>query len=134
MSTPINDAFVPSQAKRSPDRSGAPDTRLRGRSLILARVTWVAAVTLLVALFLVMLPAYYTLLQTVCTGATCGPTQPTPDSAQGIQKLGLSLGAYATFTLALTLASALLCIAVSAVIFWRKSDDWMALLVALGGV
>jgi len=91
-------------------------------------------VTLIVALFLVMLPAYYTFLQTVCTGATCGPTQPTPASAQGIQKLGLSLGAYATFTLALTLASELLCIVVSAVIFWRKSDDWMALLVALGEV
>jgi hypothetical protein len=114
--------------------SSAAHTRLFGSRLILARVTWVAVVTLIVALFLVMLPAYYTLLQTVCTGATCGPTQPTPDSAQGIQKLGLSLGAYATFTLALTVALALLCIAVSAVIFWRKSDDWMALLVALGGV
>ncbi len=114
--------------------SNAANTRLSGSRLILARVTWIAVVTLIVALFLVMLPAYYTFLQTVCTGATCGPTQPTPDSAQGIQKLGLSLGAYATFTLALTIASELLCIAVSAVIFWRKSDDWMALLVALGGV
>jgi len=60
--------------------------------------------------------------------------QPTLDSAQGLQELGLSLGTYATFTLALTLASVLLCLAVSAVIFWRKSDDWMALLVALGVV
>src|SRR5260221_5758379 len=114
--------------------SSTANTRLSGSRLILARVTWVAVVTLIVALFLVMLPAYYTFLHTVCPGATCGPTQPTPDSAQGIQKLGLSLGAYATFTLALTIASELLCIVVSAVIFWRKSDDWMALLVALGGV
>jgi hypothetical protein len=114
--------------------SSTATTRLSGSRLILARVLWVAVVTLIVALFLVMLPAYYALLQTVCTGATCAPTQPTPDSAQGIQKLGLSLGAYATFTLALTIALAFLCIAVSAVIFWRKSDDWMALLVALGVV
>ncbi len=114
--------------------SSTATTRLSGSRLILARVLWVAVVTLIVALFIVMLPAYYTLLQTVCTGATCAPTQPTPDSAQGIQKLGLSLGTYATFTLALTIALAFLCIAVSAVIFWRKSDDWMALLVALGGV
>ena len=114
--------------------SSTATTRLSGSRLILARVLWVAVVTLIVALFLVMLPAYYALLQTVCTGATCAPTQPTPDSAQGIQKLGLSLSAYATFTLALTIALAFLCIAVSAVIFWRKSDDWMALLVALGGV
>ena len=131
MSTPLNDALIPSQATRSSDRSGTPDTRLRGRRLILARVVWVAVVSLIVALFLATLPAYYTLLQTVCTGALCGAVQPTPDSAQAMQKLGLSIGAYATFILALTLALAFLCFAVSAVIFWRKSDDWMALLVAL---
>jgi hypothetical protein len=131
MSTPLNDALVHGQATRSSDQSRAPDTRLCGRKLILARVVWVAVVSLIVALFLATLPAYYTLLQTVCTGASCGAVQPTPDSAQAMQKLGLSLGAYATFILALTLALAFLCFAVSAVIFWRKSDDWMALLVAL---
>ena len=131
MSTPINDALVVSQATRSSDRPGAPDTRLRGRRLILARVVWVAVVTLIAALFLVRLPSYYTLLQTICTGATCGSAQPTPDSAQAIQRLGLSVSAYAAFTLALTLALAFLCFTLGAVIFWRRSDDWMALLVAL---
>ncbi|MGZ3642578.1 MAG: hypothetical protein ACXVCM_01885 [Ktedonobacteraceae bacterium] len=131
MSTPINDALVASRATRSSDRSGAPDTHLHGRRLILARVAWVVAVSMVLALFLATLPAYYTLLQTVCSGALCGAVQPTPDSAQAMQKLGLSIGAYATFILVLTLALAFLCFAVSAVIFWRKSDDWMALLVAL---
>jgi hypothetical protein len=111
-----------------------PDTRLRGRRLILARVVWIAAVSLLVAFFLAMLPAYYTLLQTACTGARCGLVQPTPGFAQAIQKLGFSVSTYATFTLALALAVAIVCFAVSTVIFWRKSDDWMALLVALGVV
>ena len=136
MNTPINDAFIPGQATRSYDRSGAPRTRLRGRRLILARVAWVAAVILIVVPFLAMLPAYYTALQTPCTGgmATCGGFQPTPDSAQALQRLGLSVSAYATFTLALTIALALLCFAISAVIFWRRSDDWMALLVALAVV
>ena len=70
MSTPINDALVvDSQATRSSDRSGAPDTRLRGRRLILARVVWVTVVSLIVVLFLARLPAYYTTLQTVCPGA-----------------------------------------------------------------
>src|SRR5436309_12595318 len=109
-------------------------TRLSGSSLILARVAWVVVVTLLVTLFLAMLPPYYTLLQTVCTGAPCGLAQPTPDSALAIQRLGLSIGTYATIPLALTMASAFLCLAVGAVIFWRKSDEWMALLVALGVV
>ena len=133
MSTPLNDAFVASQATRSSDRSGAPDTRLRGRRLILARVVWVTVVSLLVALFLARLPAYYTALQTVCTGAMCG-AQPTPDSAQVLQKLGLSVSIYAAFTLALTIALAFVCFTLGAVIFWRKSDDWMALLGALAVV
>jgi hypothetical protein len=133
MSTPLNDTLVASQATRSSERSGAPDTRLRGRRLILARVVWVTVVSLIVALFLVRLPAYYTALQTVCTGAMCG-VQPTPDSAQVLQKLGLSVSIYAAFTLALTIALAFVCFTLGAVIFWRRSDDWMALLGALAVV
>jgi len=133
MSTPLPDAFVSNQATRSSDQSGAPRTRLRGRRLILARVVWLAAVTLIVVPFIARFPAYYTFLQTVCTGATCG-FQPTPGSAQAMQKLGLSVSTYATFTLALTLALAFVCFTLGAVIFWRKSDDWMALLVALAVV
>jgi hypothetical protein len=133
MSTPLNDAVVASQATRRSDRSGAPDTRLRGRRLILARVIWVTVVSLLVALFLARLPVYYTALQTVCTGAACA-AQPTPDSAQVLQKLGLSVSIYAAFTLALTIALAFLCFTMGAVIFWRRSDDWMALLGALAVV
>jgi hypothetical protein len=134
MSTPINNSGVPRQATGSTDRSGAPGKLLHGRRLILARVAWGVVVILLIAFFLVMLPAYYTLLQTICTGATCAIYQPTAGSAQALQKLGLSISAYATFTLVLTLASAFLCFVVGAVIFWRRSDDWMALLVALGVV
>jgi hypothetical protein len=88
-------------------------------------------VSLIVALFLARLPAYYTALQTLCTGAGCDSAQPTPDNAIALQKLGLSVSAYATFTLALTIALALLCFTLGAVIFWRRSDDWMALLVGL---
>jgi len=38
MSTPPTDAVAPRQVTRSSDRSGAPDTRLRGRKLILVVV------------------------------------------------------------------------------------------------
>jgi hypothetical protein len=134
MSTPLGDALVPGQATRSSDRSGAPGTRLYGRRLILARVAWVAMATLIVAAFFAMLPAYYTLLSTVCESAMCADWQPNPASALAIQNLGFSIGTFATFTVALTIVSAFICFAFGAVIFWRKSDDWMALLVALGVV
>ena len=109
-------------------------TRLRGRRLILARVAWVTVASLIVALFLVRLPAYYSALQTVCTDFACGYVQPTLDTAQALQKLGLTVSAYADFTLALELALALLCFTLGTVIFWRRSDDWTALLGALAVV
>src|SRR5947207_3366533 len=130
MSTPLNEAFVPGQATSSSARSGAADTRLRGRRLLLARVVWGAAVTLLVVPFPAKLLANYTFLQTICTGATCGLGQASLASAQTLHTLGLSVATYAAFTLALTLALSLLCLVVSGLICWRRSDDWMALLVA----
>jgi hypothetical protein len=126
-STP-NTPTAPAESQKS---YRVADTRLYGRRLVLARVAWVTVVTLIVALFLARLPAYYTALQTVCTGTLCSSAQPSPDSAQAMQKLGLSVGIYAAFTLALTIALAFLCFTLGAVIFWRRSDDWMALLVAL---
>jgi hypothetical protein len=116
---------TPTATAQSQKSYRVADTRLYGRRLVLARVAWVTVVSLIVALFLARLPVYYTALQTVCTGATCGST---------MQRLGLSVGAYATFTVALTIALAFLCFTLGAVIFWRRSDDWMVLLVALAVV
>ena len=45
--------------------------------------------------------------------------------------MGLSLGDYAAFTVALTLATVMVCLAISTLITWRRSHDRMALLVAL---
>src|SRR5690242_13688867 len=87
MSTPINEAFVASHAMRSSERLRAPDTRLRGRELILGRVAWITVVTLIVALFLARLPVYYSALQTLCTNPLCGSAQPTSVSALAMQKL-----------------------------------------------
>ena len=86
---------------------------------------------LTLASFIVLLPSYFSQLQTVCSNPTCALVQPTLDSVHAMQQLGLSGSLYATFTLMLTLVTALVCFLVSSVIFWRKSDDWMALLVAL---
>jgi len=125
---------LPHAAKPSPlshERYHEADTQLSGRWLLIARGTWVSLVILTVVIFVVLLPSYFAQLQTVCSGPTCAIVQPTSDSVQAMQQLGLSASSYATFMLMLTLVTALVCFLVSGVIFWRKSDDWMALLVAL---
>ena len=57
--------------------------------------------------------------------------QLTPGSAQALHNLGLSIGGYAVSILALIVASTLVSFGVAALIYWRRSDDWMAMLVSL---
>jgi hypothetical protein len=97
---------------------------------MLARVAWVGLVLLLLSLFVTLLPSYFALLQSICTDSACALLQPTPQSVQALQQLGLSVASYAVMNLALVIATMAVCLFVGVVIFWRKSDDWMALLAA----
>jgi len=105
--------------------------RLQGRWLLLARVGWVALVVLTLAIFFASLPVYITQLQTPCAGTACGYQQLTPEQAGALTAMGLSHGDYIAYTVALTLAHVVVCLVVSTVIILRRSDDRMALLVAL---
>ena len=106
-------------------------TRLRGGLLVLARVFWGALVVLTLGIFVASLPENFAQQQTICFGTACAFWQPTPATVQTLHALGLSFSSYATFSVLLRVASTLLCIGVAMMIVWRKSDDWMALLVAL---
>jgi hypothetical protein len=112
---------------------GAEGTRLHGRRLVLARGVWVAVVVFTLSIFLLSLPAYFAQLQTVCVSDTCvyAYGQLTPGTAQALQNLGLSIGGYAVSILALITASTLVSFGVAALIFWRRSDDWMVMFVSL---
>jgi hypothetical protein len=92
-----------------------------------------AVVVFSLSIFIASLPAYVAQLQTVCTGVTCvyAYGQLTPGSAQALQNLGLSIGGYAVSILALITASMLVSFVVAGLVFWRRSDDWMAMLVSL---
>jgi hypothetical protein len=88
----------------------------------------------LVSTYGLLLPACLAQLQTVCSGTRCALVQPSPAGAHALQQVGVSLGAYAGLALALIVLTSAICFTVSGLIVWRKSDDWMALLVALSGV
>src|SRR5438876_11113336 len=105
------------------------DTRLFGRWLILARVLWSAVVVFTLLILVAILPVYGAQLQTVCADVACAFGQLTPEQAERLQDLGLSLGGYTALNVALTIVEALVWFAVGAVLVWRKSHDWMALLV-----
>ena len=108
-----------------------PDTRLHGRWLPLARVAWIGVVALIVGVFITSLPVFLVQLQVTCAPAICSFWQLTPAAAQTLQSLGFSPDAYAIYTLTLVIIFGLVWLVSALVIFWRKSDDWMALLFAL---
>jgi hypothetical protein len=95
---------------------------------MLARVAWVSLLSLLLGFFVILLPSYFALLQSICTNSACALLQPTPQSVQALQQLGLSVANYAVLNVVLISATMVVCLLVGIVLFWRKSDDWMALL------
>jgi len=86
---------------------------------------------LTLSVFIASIPVYLTQLQMLCRSTSCLPGQLTPDTAQTLQPFGLSVGIYAALSVALIVVTVLMWFTVAAVIIWRKSDDWMALLAAL---
>ena len=128
----MNHTAAPAPLAETFEPRSETDTRLHGSWLILARVGWlvVAVFTLIIAV--TSLPVYVAHLQTLCTGTACAfPQQLSPEQARLLKGIGLSPGDYAVYTVALTLATMVMCLVVSTVIVWRRSDDRMAFLVAL---
>jgi hypothetical protein len=115
----------------SHERQHEADTRLHGRWLLLARIAWFALVILTLSVYMASLPAYVTELQKICRLAVCSYGQLSPDKVVTLQHFGLSVGSYAAFMVALATLFALVSFGTAGLIYWRKSDDWMALLVAL---
>lgn len=115
----------------SHEQRSEQQTRIYGRQLLLARLGALALAVLTVSVTVLVLPTCVRYLHTVCTDAACPVGQLTPGAVQALEGVGLSVNAFVGYTLALTCLSLLMCWSVAAIIFWRKSDDWLALLVAL---
>jgi hypothetical protein len=115
------------RSSRSPVTAGDHPSALRGRRLAVARVTWAVLASSASAISVLGLPARY--------AAFLALSDYDP-AARGVVRanlagLGLSVGFYALYLLALGAVLALACSAVAALVFWRRSDEPMALFVAM---
>jgi signal transduction histidine kinase len=108
------------------------DTRLHGTWLLITRIVWVTLAVLTVGVFMAALVVYYLLLHGSALPAQPLRAEPT---ISGFTALILQytplIDEYATFNIALVNGLAFFWIGIGLVIFWRRSDDWMALFVAL---
>src|SRR5207247_3247248 len=121
---------IPLQRTLAPDMATphATSTRVRGRRLLLMRLGWTLLTVFNLAVFFVRIPVYYAQLFVLCTDPRqeCAIGQLTPGNVQALRHLGISLGSYAAYTLVISLFASSIFLIVGLVLFWRKSDDWMA--------
>ena len=106
-------------------------TQLYGYKLILARTVWVVISVLAVTLWIADIPLSYAQYLTVCTQSLCPNQLATPNMVRSLQSAGLSLQFYALYITTLSVVLVLFFFAIGVIIAWRKSDDWMALLVSI---
>jgi hypothetical protein len=107
------------------------ESRLHGRWLLIARAGWVVLTVLILTLNVVMIPRYYAVLQANCQpGSQCYAIQVTAYDRLFLHQFGLSLGFVAAYQVILDAVSVIVCCALGALIFWRKSADRMALFCA----
>ena len=92
---------------------------LRGRWLLLARAAWIAVAVATMGTFVAAVPARYAQL-----------AHPTEAARTALAKIGLSAGAYAFYNVGLDTLFVSVCATIGILIFWLRSDDAMALLVA----
>jgi hypothetical protein len=96
-----------------------PSPTLRGRWLLLARAAWMVVAVATLGTFVVAVPARYAQL-----------AHPSEAVRTALADIGLSAGTYAFYNVALDTLFVSVFATIGIVIFWRRSDDAMALLVA----
>src|SRR5215217_5002652 len=97
-------------------RASTSATTLRGRWLLLARVTWALIAVSALGLFVASIPAYVSNIFEIGQADWMGD----PVEAPAALVLALDLlGVLASVT------AALVCLTLGIVLFWRRSDDWM---------
>src|SRR5215472_675254 len=119
----MNRTSAPLRALANVDVRSEANTLLNGFRLIVARSGWVPCVVLTLTVFFASIPVYSLQLQAICSGTARAYRQLSSEQGTALRALGLSLEGYAAYTVALSIIAEVVCVAVSSIIFWRKSKE-----------
>src|SRR5215212_6291431 len=106
-------------------RRASRPTTLRGRWLLLARLAWLAVASIVIGLHVAGIPYAY-----ARTINKLNFDRLTTEQVQLYNNLGLTPEFYAAYTVALPVGTMVVFTAIATVIFWRRSEDRMALFAA----
>jgi hypothetical protein len=117
---------APTTTAKDAYRRNPASTRLRGRWLVLARIVWIAVVVFILALLVASIPAFIASLDNTCKTVVCQALIP-PYSAKQYQAAGFSVNFVLIYFYAILIFFGLAYLTIGAVIFWLKSQDFVAL-------
>ena len=122
---------VSTEKRNSSKLEDTVSTHLKGHRLLFARIVWLVLVALSLLVFIISMPVYIAQLNSVCSGITCSTWKLTPQIVETMQSHGFSINEYVAINVIFAFVQAFVWFAVGGLLFWRKSNDWMALLVSL---
>ena len=106
-------------------RPSPPSTTLRGRWLLLACLAWLAVASIVIGLHVAGIPyAYARIINSLNFDRL------PMEQVRLLKNLGLTPEFYAAYTVALPVGTMVVFTAIATVIFWRRSEDRMALFAA----
>jgi hypothetical protein len=113
-------------------RGAASVTGFRGCRLLLARAAWVVVAVTALAIIVFSVPSSFEYYRGVCAAASgvCSE-RVTPEGVRALLEAGLSARFYALLSVAVDKVFELVWFAVGALIYWRRPEDPMALLVSV---
>lgn len=124
--------YLPASANVGREQTGEAEVRLQGRWLRGVQIVWLFVAALATLLFVVGLPVLFAQAQSFCGANACNSgIQLTASQAHTLETYGISLTSYAVYSIIVAIISTLAWFSIGWLIFWRKSDSWIALLVAL---
>ena len=107
--------------------TAASETQLLGWRLVAARTAWVLVVAWIAVSFAASLPRQLHAFQ----HPSARSTELAPGAVAALHQVGISLTAYAWVAVVFGSLIMLAATALAVVLFWRRGEDWMVLLVSL---
>jgi signal transduction histidine kinase len=123
--------LAPVRPGATSDVTRTDDARLHGRSLVAVRLGWAIVAALAVGLFAAGVRSEMVQLQSPCLTPVCTTGQLPPEGLAALSGLGLTPALYAGITVAMDIVFAAAYTFVGVLIFWRRSEDRVAVFASL---